>query len=268
MLSLSAANLLSDVVQQQEADAQANARSFASTIAGLESRFAEAERSAKQDTELLQTHIAQLEATKVQLEQKEKELGIALEARQAEVVRAERNGREQQVLCEQALAEARTAKDDLRSHEMDKRMFATRLEDQVQTSAVLRTQLELAMEKEQEAAHQYEQDKEIRLLEICRLQESVNALKDKADEHHEAQQTLQAERDEAVVENFLLQQNLSGMSESYKELYHKNKYLHGKLVAIAEAGAFGGMSDEYRAALKLAKGTALEDLDMFKTASG
>ena len=67
-LSQSVASFLSDIVQQQEADAQANARSFASTIVAPESRFAEAEKSAKQDTQVLQTHISQLEATKAQLE--------------------------------------------------------------------------------------------------------------------------------------------------------------------------------------------------------
>jgi hypothetical protein len=61
-----------------------------------------------------------------------------------------------------------------------------------------------------------------------------------------------------VIETFLLQQKLSIMSDSYK-------YLYDKLVAIAEAGAFGGMSEEYKAALQLAKGTALEDPDVFKT---
>jgi predicted RNase H-like nuclease (RuvC/YqgF family) len=151
---------------------------------------------------------------------------------------------------------------------MDKRMFATRLEDWVQTCTALRSQLDLAMEENQETAHQHEREEATRLLVIRSLQKSVNTLRARVDEYREAQQILQAERDDAVVENFLLQQNLSGMPERYKELYSKNQYLHGKLVAIAEAGAFGGMSEEYRAALQLTKGTALEDLELFKTASG
>jgi hypothetical protein len=150
---------------------------------------------------------------------------------------------------------------------MEQTMFVTIYEDQVETSKSLRTQLDLTIEESKQTVRQHKREQATRMLEIRSQQKAVTTQRATIGEYREAQGTFKNAKDEAVAEKDQLQQKTSAMSENYKDLYLKNQVMYAKLVAIAEAGAFGGTGEEYKATHQLAKGTALEDLDMSNTAS-
>jgi hypothetical protein len=81
------------------------------------------------------------------------------------------------------------------------------------------------------------------MLEIRSQQKAVTTQRAAIGEYRDAQETCQNAKDEVVAEKDQLQQNMSAMSENYKDLYLKNHVMYEKSVAIVEAGAFGGTGE-------------------------
>lgn len=241
-----------------EHDSHATARAFAETMSSLEQRFRDVETDAKADTTMLKEYITRLETNVKLLEQTEKTQKTTIQRLKDKVSGLISDVHEQKNICSQAVADLQSTSEQVRLLNDQKSKLVQKLESTNVTCSKLSEDIESLkhqcsmriQQKSKELRQSHDDEQTRRTQEIDKLKNSLIKQTAVIDEYRHAQR--EYKRSMKVL-------------KTPDSLYVKNKVLCDRLEAIAKAGAFGSISDDYWKALQLLRGVPRAELHASKS---
>ena len=257
---------IADVVEafmHKSTSLQIAVKDAAEEKASLQKQLREANDNAGIDIRALREYVAKLESTGQRLDQEKVALETVVADQKVELTGLTGDLYEQKGLRKEAVAENASLDSQLQEALFEKEKLAGELKEAIGQRERLRADLAEKDATLTAMAKLHRESEEVGAKKNCdmgNLQKTINRQTSKINGYRNAKKEYVA----AKAENEATKQDVAAMYQHYRDLFDKNETMYDKLSAIAEASSFGGVSDAYREALNVLKGTPLHELPVSK----